>query len=254
MTEADDTTVFFGRVHPERANVNIRLPLIHVGFSREGLLKASVQVDLSQFTARVSGALDEDLFTERNGIGSVAQLFVDVLGLTNGCGYTVEIVGCNRNGGTTIFGCDVPALAGDPPQAPADFQGIASLLLADGEGRLFPLRRALGDFRRAILEPDDTPFHCYRSVEALTYYFGKNPRQGRPKMCAALRIDNNWIRRELEIPAGEIRHGKLVTMTGDDRVRALVGARSVLVRFIEFVSLGLDGLPEDGFPVIPRVK
>lgn len=251
MTDQEGDAVFFGRVHPERANVNISgLPSMQIGFSPGALLEANVRVDVSQVTARVSGTLHPDPATERNAIGSVAQLLVDVLGFTNGCGYTVEIIGSNRKGGTTIFGCDIPALAADPLPEPASFEVIASLLLTDSERKRLPLRRALGDFRRAILEPDDTPFHCYRAVEALTFFFDPERSRGWPALRGALHLGEAWIKTELKDPADRIRHGQAMEVTGDDRLRAFRASRTVIARFVALLHSELDCLPEQDYPLV----
>lgn len=251
MPDQEDCVIFFGRVHPERANVNIYgLPPMQIGFSPGELVDASVRVDASQVTVSLSGILHRDPATERNVIGYVSQLLVDVLGFTNGCGYTVEIVGSSRKGGTTIFGCDIPALSADPPAEPATFESIVSLLVSDPEGNRWPLRRALGDFRRAILEPDDTPFHCYRAVESLTFYFDTERSRGWKALRTALGLDEVWIKSELKKPADLIRHGHVVKLTGEDRLRAFRASRTVITRFVALLHSGLDSLPQSEYPPI----
>lgn len=251
MTDQEAVAVFFGRVHPERAVVNIDgLSPLRIGLSPDALVEASVRVNVSQVTARVSGTLHPDLATERNAIGSVAQLLVDVLGFTNGCGYTVEIIGSNKNDGTAIFGCDIPALAAEPLEAPVSFGVIANLVLNDTGRKLLPLRRALGDFRRAILDPDDTPFHCYRAVEALTFYFDAERSRGWSALRHALNLDETWIKTELKEPADRIRHGQAVAVTGDDRLRAFRASRTIIARFVTLLHLELPRLPEQDYPIV----
>lgn len=251
MTDQEDSAVFFGRVHPERANVNISgLPPMQIGFSPDALVEASVRVDVSQVTARVSGALHADPATERNAIRSVAQLLVDIVGFTNGCGYTVEITGCSRQGETTVFGCNIPALAEEPLPSPLDFVAFAALVLNDPDGNRRPLRRALGDFRRAILEPDDTPFHCYRAVEALTYHFDPERSRGWPALRNALHLSEAWIKAELKEPADQVRHGQVTAVTDEVRLRAFRAVRLVIARFTMLLHLRLDELPEQDYPLI----
>src|SRR5262249_51689904 len=154
------------------------------------------------------------------------------LGWTNGCGYTVEITGEDGPDGHAVFGVEIPILHESPPAAPADFPGIIPLLVRDPSGTMRPLRRALADFRQAVLSPSDTPFYCFRAVEALMYHFARNPRKGRVELCRRLRIDDNWILQNLERPAGEIRHGKLIAVSNEDRVQAFRSARAVIERFV----------------------
>jgi hypothetical protein len=69
-------------------------------------------------------------------------------------------------------------------------------------------------------------------------------------MCEVLNVDDEWIRQNLEVPAGEVRHGKVTPITADDRQKAMEAARAMIQRFILFVKRGESKLPIGDFPVL----
>lgn len=251
MTDSTGTKMFFGRIHPERAAINVlNLPTLSVGFSPDVLSKVRIEITVSQVTVRVEGSLHADPATERNAVAVVVQLLVDILGFSNGCGYTVEITGCSTEAGSTIFGVDIPALTEEPLPASLEFKSIAGLFWHDPEGKTRPLRRALADFRRAIQDPDDTAFHCYRAVEALSFYFDSNRAQGWAGLRSSLRLDEQWIKSVLKKPADEIRHGRVVAVSEGDRLRAFRAARLVITRFMMLLYLQVPILPAADYPEV----
>lgn len=243
--------VFSGRIHPERADVNVRgLPSLQFGFDADHAAKAEISIGASQLSVRVTGDLGIDLLTLKNVVQVLSSTVVDALGWGNGCGYTVEVTSCQSPEGHTVFGVNYPELQKDLPAAPADAANLLSLILNDASGELRPLRRALVDFRQAILAPDDTPFYCFRAVEGLMYSFGRNPRKGRQEFCRRLRVETKWITENLERHAREIRHGKVVPVSADLRTRTLLATRTVVERYILLKHLGVEELPLEKFPTL----
>jgi hypothetical protein len=239
--------VFSGRVHPERAGVTLTgLPPLKLQIGGH-VVQVALTIASSQVTFRLVGELDLDLPTLKNNVQGIVAMTVDAIGWGNGCGYTIEITSWNGENDAGTFGVDIPVLKRDQPESLADAIGVIKLLLGDSEGKLKPLRRALADFRMAMLSADDTPFYCFRAIESLMFCFGRNTKKGRRELCRCLRIDDNWIRKNLEIPAAEVRHGKIVEVSDNDRQIAFLSARTVIERFITLVSRGVEQLPEAEF-------
>lgn len=247
---ADKITFFWGHIHPERTDVQLSLPELSFGPGPSELTTVQICVAKSQISLRVDGEPPFDLDTLRNVLTSIVTAGVDSLGFANGCGYTVEIVGCHGYLGQRIFGVGIPLLQKLTPNVEDEVARILPLVINDPEGKQRPLRRALTEFRHAILEPDDTPFHCFRAVEALMYYFDRNPRRGREPLCKALQIDNDWLTKTLEVPAGEIRHGKVVPVSESDRARSFRAAKEIISRFITLAESKVNQLSVDRFPVL----
>jgi hypothetical protein len=243
--------VFFGRVHPERANVHIS-PL-HLKFGLPGKVDSEITIEIaaSQIVARYSGSLNSiDLLSLRNQIQVITAGIIDAFAWANGCGYTVEITGAQLPDGMTIFGVQIPILMNSDELIQQRVNDALGLILNDASGTYRSLRRALADFRAAMLAPDDTPFYCYRAVEALMFFFDRNSRRATPKMCRRLNIEEKWLQKRLEEPSNEIRHGKIVAVSEIERKIAFESAKVVIERFIVMAKRGIESLPIDEFPMI----
>ncbi|OAI44079.1 hypothetical protein AYO38_02300 [bacterium SCGC AG-212-C10] len=164
-----------------------------------------------------------------------------------GCAYTVEITGRADELGAETFGCDIQGLTNEMS---VTFESLVAAFLRPSIDGSRALRRALADFRRAILEPDDTPFHCYRAVEALSYYFSSEKSSAWDGLRQALNIDREWIKANLQDPAGDIRHGRVVGVTGETRLRTLNAATLVTSRFAVLLLSGTQRLQLVDYPTI----
>jgi hypothetical protein len=67
-------------------------------------------------------------------------------------------------------------------------------------------------------------------------------------LCRRLRIADEWILRNLERPAGGIRHGQVVPVSDADRCLAFQSARTLIQRFIALVYLAAGELPASEYP------
>lgn len=240
---------FRGLIHPQRENVSISRPIeFKCGFTRDQLLDVKLIMQESRLEAVVKGEIGKlDLLSVRNLIVYHATTFLDALAWSNGCGYTLEMLSCKIEDKELNMQPLIPVLQQNPPKAPADKDSVLQLLLQDAEGKLQPLRRSLSDFRAAIWSPEDTPFHCFRAVESLFFYFHEKKDRGRSEFCRRLRISDKWIVKKLEIKAGNIRHGRVEFVSDEDRRSAFLYARQAIERFVTLVKLGLPVLPETEF-------
>lgn len=127
---------------------------------------------------------------------------------------------------------------------------IFGLVLSGPEG--IYLRRSLADLRSAILSPDDTPFFCFRAVEAITRHFAVTKAKARASMCASLRVDDGWVVRWLQKPANSIRHGAAVPVTDEGRQRSFLAAREVIERYMVWRASGGAALAAGEFPRLRR--
>src|SRR5580693_5150258 len=105
-----------------------------------------------------------------------------------------------------------------------------------------PVRLAIADLRRAISEPSDTVFHCYRAVESIRqeYTVPANDKRHR---------DESWnrLREALAIPREDLdwlkdfaerrRHGEPVDVSHEVRERAIRIAREVVYKHCAARSL-----------------
>lgn len=249
---------FFGRIHPERAAVTLAgLPVMTIlsfGQSLDPLLGASIdghaptldlEISWGQVVAEVALPAPMPVLDMRNMVLEAVQQVVDGVGWEVGCAYQVEISAARGPGGSVVFDVVIPQLLA--AERIDETRRLLPWLLTED---CRPLRRALADVRQAGMSPGDTPFYCFRAVESLAYFFGRNPAQGTPRLCAALRIDRAWLRATLEIPAGAIRHGQVLPVSDLARERATSAAVAVLVRFITLRRRRLEQLPDAEFPIL----
>jgi hypothetical protein len=229
--------VFFGRVLPERADVDLAgLPGILTRVEGHDDLSIQLHVNSSCVVVETRGGATLPDATLKESIRGLVASFVDCLGFVRGCGYEVEMTSVGGDTQAAVFGVHMGEGDDDASVVNVKASALITLLLHDSTGSLIPLRRAFADYRRAILEPSDTPFHAFRAVESLTYFFDRNPRRGMPRLCSSLGIEEDWIRQNLEIPAGEIRHGKARDVDEAARLSSLSCARKVLGLFVTFVE------------------
>lgn len=243
--------IFCGRVYPERANINIDQISFKARYENTEI-KIDFKIEASQIKIRLSGEIQQiSPATLKNITQTFSQNILDILGSTLGCGYEVEITTGVDSDQMLVFGVQESALAEEMLRDPAiEFSRLMNVVFSSSDENSFQLRRSLGDLRQAIRFPEDTAFHCFRAVEALTYCFGRNNSKGMDPLCKALNIDRDFILKTLEIPGGAVRHGKMVPMSGEARNLAFRSSAQIIKRYVHLKESKLDQLPEDRFPLL----
>jgi hypothetical protein len=241
---------FVGRVHPERAPLTVSPPIpFELQTVAGGNLPATVSILASQIIVslnRIDGPVD--LFTLRNVVASLVSSIADVAGWLHGYAYQVEMTAVTGPNTYQTFGIDVPVLVAAAETSRV--KDVAAILqLTTGPNGAY-LRRALADFRMAMLAPDDTAFYCYRAVESLRRSFGATKGGRRAGLSTSLRIDDSWLIVYLERPANDVRHGGVAPVTDEDRQRLLLAAHEVIERYIVLRSSGESRVP----PEVKRLR
>jgi len=247
--------IFTGRIYPERTSVEVKTDgpsdALRLEIALEGgaRLPMRIVIDASQVIVAIAAPEPSvDLLTLKNSVQSVVSSLADVVGWQNGCGYLAEVTSYASSDAQGVFGVQIPVLAARHSRL--DTTTIVALLLAGRDG--FYLRRSLADLRAAILSPDDTPFFCFRAVEALVRQFPGTKGNARAAMCATLRVDDSWIVRWLQKPANDIRHGAVVPVTDEQRQRSFLAAHEVIERYMVWRSSGGAALTDGEFPRLRR--
>jgi hypothetical protein len=235
---------FTGRVHPERAPLDLvlgPLPLADGGSLRLSIYASQVAVIVE------TGPETPDIYTLRNDVRDLTASLIDALGYTTGRAYDIELTAVTTDGGAhEVFGIEVPALAASVSERPVEVEHVLLLALSSPW-----LRRALGELRRAIQAPSDTGFHCFRAVEAVRQHFraadDSNADLSWQRMRAALNLSRDWLR-PLEAYAVPQRHGEVVGMSDAERGDAMTRAWNTVDRFVVLLSENLTALPPERFP------
>lgn len=237
--------IFYGKVFPERANVNISTVELNMANDEAGIsgtLRLTIQC--SQITALfITNSEVENIFTLKNIIEDAIRLQVDILGYLFGCGYDIEVTAMVDSQGNEpiVFGVGIEELENQNDKKIEDFNKILSLF-QDTKGDY--LRRCLSDIREAIRMPKDTGFFCYRAIETIKQFFfkqigTKNESESWEELRQALKIERSQID-FIKSFADPIRHGHTKYISAEDRLRVLTITWDIMDRFIEYALNGYE--------------
>lgn len=235
--------VFTGRVLPERANVNIRLPRVGVEmvFSRRSV-EAQIQLSIGASQVSVAVAIPDadppDVWTLKNMVETFVRTATDALGYVSGCGYDCEISAVTApNGEHSVFGVNVPGLEETSSERP--FSAADTLELA----MMHPLlARALSELREAIREPSHTAARAWAAIESIRQAFVDQDDEGKSqgswtRMREELKIERGFFS-PLEPPAKAQRHGEFFFMNAEERGDAMLRAVRVVDRYSIYLRNG----------------
>ena len=239
---------FTGRIHPERANVNLSAQKLGVGIPSLGWKgTVTVFVGASQIFVTFEGEPPvTNIPTLRNSAQNLAQDFANAFCYEFGYAYTAEITGLvSDESEYQVFGVDYGAIAETEQQRalPLDKRLLALVLTS------FPLGRAISDLRSAILEPRDTAFHCQRAIESLRHHFTGERREQWERLREALNVTEETLR-SIEEAGRAQRHGEVAEMTAADRDTAVLLAWRVIDRFVAYLDNDEKPLAGTEFPAL----
>lgn len=238
---------FFGKVHPERCLVSIselRIKIKTIDGEIDGELV--FYISLSQIIAVFSCDKPvQNYYTLRNSVEDFIRTAVDALGYTIGCGYDIEIIEMIDSLGNipTVFGVGIPAIENSAKDAGVTFQLITNIF-RDARGTY--LMRCLADLREAIRSPENTGFFCYRGIESLRQFFGREKETSDDKKSWAM------LRKELGVDrldidnikkfADPLRHGDRVAMSDAERAHVFKLTWGIVNRFVKYANGGYKKL------------
>ena len=218
-----------GRVHPERADVNIS-PMTSIvdGGGTIFLVCESSQLTVAiQDVAPIDGYKSAFILAE--GWASTA---LAALGFSLGTGYSVELIQVvEEDGKTHVFGTR-------PGNLHFDDRGSIFLSAVKLAGHDLFFRYAIQDYVRAIRDSTDCAFYCYRAIEGISSAFEFiHPGKGWPEMHAALGTSRPAIESKVKAFADPVRHGNWPTMpttTSAQRNEMLELTKDVLSRYLSW--------------------
>jgi hypothetical protein len=227
---------FIARVHPERYGYNlVNLPRwtftaddeTRVASHRFQLLDSQMAI-LTEVNYEVS------LLDLKNDTTRLASAVLDSLGFIISAALSLKIVACvDPSGQLHVFNTVFDGFREQGEGAQQREWEILNMLLPHALSSEVHL--ALSDLRRAISEPQDTVFHCYRAVETIRqeYVEKVNDKRDRDESWSRLRAAIGMPRPELDwlkSLSERRRHGQSVTVTHEMRSRAIKIAREVVYK------------------------
>ena len=194
-----------------------------------------VSIQLSQISVAVVSEKEiypDEYETLRNFTYDLVSVTLDVLGYWLGCGYDCDITSLinSDNSHHVVFGVGLTVLE-DKDNRPKDYNGIIKLF---NKGTEFEqqLKIALFNFKLAIRTAADTPFYCYRAIEALQGAFS-----GWDEFNSNLKNDNSWILEMKKKHADIQRHGKSTSIFAEERQEILKNTQLIIDKFIQHLDI-----------------
>jgi hypothetical protein len=220
--------VFYGRVLPERRDVDIERRFFFQEMHNEfGVIKGRVhfEVSNSQVVACVyNDQIIEEIYTFRNGILELISFNLHALGFVKGIPLDVDIT-CvfDSTKGETIF-FETTTIKEAKPISAHKEEALLNLQIVDDRIPMH-IRIALSDYNAALRSVQDTGFHCYRVVESLMHCHrllndGDITKNARPEdwqnFLNFIRTPES-VKRKIESHAWFERHGKPNVISSDNR-------------------------------------
>jgi hypothetical protein len=242
------TATYWGRIQPERMPIALNVPLHFSGDVRnaEGEAHLDARVEDSQFRVEVTCDDPLDALAFRSPVEEFMEAMTDTIGYVSFRAYDLDLIGVTWEGGMHVFQPRADALAskvGAVIDHPVQIWQLAT--------EHVQLRKALSNLREAMKMIHDTGFFAHRAIEAVSAHFctTEEPHinQGKAKMQTAICVSEAWVKKASRF-GGDQRHGKVVPMTGTERLDAIAASWRVVDRFICYLMNGEKPLDSSVFP------
>lgn len=217
-----------GRIHPERADVNIKIPPMRPATGGE----ISIYCEASQLTVTlvdqpVDGYIAAYILAEH-----IAQSVVSALGYALATGYVVELVEVIEDSGAVhVFGTRAQELMFDPFEP--KFSQAVNVVGSD-----IAFRMAIADYSTALRDSFRCASLCFRAIEAIKSAFdGDSDAKKWANMHISLGTTRGNIDTDVKAFADPIRHGdwaNIPSTSSEQRLRMLSVTRDVLDRYLNF--------------------
>ena len=242
--------VFAGRIHPERADLNLVFPVsVHFKLPPEiGVAEGEVTCTIMHSQIIIgwesNNKIDpQEVFTLKNEIEYYVQSLVNFYGFASGRFYEVEIISMSdpeNNHNEIVFGVELSGLKKEEQELYITVNKLFDIIISGGSDSGKAITLITDNYRRAMKYPNDTGFHCYRIVELIKDYFktGKTKaaeNQAWQKMYEQVGFTKDDIKLVFK-HGGEERHGKHKPITGQRRVEILKVTQGVIDKYIAYLE------------------
>jgi hypothetical protein len=232
---------FVGRLLPERADVKLLIPPFDYE-SKDKNFRGTVYLEIiySQINVIFKTTSEiNNINTLKNYIEDSVRLHVDAFGYLNGCGYDIEIIGMlDTNNHEELFSVDFNPIYKKRAERTKNFLKLLSLFNGTEQGNFLQL--TFSDLREAIKKPKDTGFFCYRALESICQYFANqmNNSKSNSDVWEIMKSELNYsydLKEEIKVKSDDIRHGKSVYTSGQDRDKLLEITWDIIDRFVKYL-------------------
>lgn len=240
MSNEEKNYIFFGRIHPERCAVDLKIPPFKFNTSN---FNAEIDfiITKSQLIIKLKTSKDIEIYTLKNYVEEVIRSAVDSYGYLTGRGYDVEIISAiNPNNEYDTFSIEIPALAKFRESNMMKIEDIFKGVLKSSN-----FSKVLFNIREAIRQPADTGFFCYRAIESIRQDFLPKEEDDKKKartkswknLNEKLLIDRNFTK-TLEEFATPLRHGESMDISDEKRAKLFLTTYKIIDRYIIYLRDG----------------
>lgn len=238
MATESYTYIFHGMVYPLRTNIHT--PLIEwdqVAEEEEG--KISIGIGSSQVMVVCEFPSEKEIYSLKNAVLALARNQTDIYAFATGQAVDVHITtGFLPDKRRVVFGNSIPTYQSRVSDDEVDeYIKQVYQLFAVPNGKY--LRSALGEFKKAILNPQDTGFHCFRAIESIRHYFREShniSKNNRDLQWRKLRDELGFERSHIDFieqyQKGR-RHGEVRYIPESERGEIADHTWNILAAFIE---------------------
>jgi soluble cytochrome b562 len=231
---------FFGKVFPERADVNIALTSFEIKSNDKLIWIVESMVMKSQIIARLrSKKKNENGYLLRNHIETCVRQQVDTLCYLQACAYDVEITSMDSDTDTLVFGVNIRDIEDFKSKRPVSIPDIIKIF-SESKGKY--LRLCFSDLRSGLRYEKDSAFFWYRAIESLSQYFKQelkliNAKQSWEKLRDELDVTESDLMYIKQF-ADPTRHGSASVITEVDYQRTLDITWDVVDKYIKYAANG----------------
>jgi len=235
-----DPYLFEGIVHPERAQINLKLSLSFTHLTSSTDATATVSIVLNQVVVWIDSKVEWDIFDLRNVAKSILQNELSIVGYLKGYAYEVEIRRVlNRGLGIDyVFGIDIPCIVERNKAIDFDKEILRIREKTHGIEGVY-LHRCFTDLVTAMKNAEDTGFYCYRAIESLRqhcilkYQIDPEKKAEQWQKVRELAKCDEATLREIKAAADPLRHGDLVNVTSCDRAKLFIKTWDVVDGYLK---------------------
>jgi hypothetical protein len=234
-----ETYQFFGKIHPERAQISVfsQLGFEHLTTAASG--RADVSIILNQLMVTIYSDTIWDIYTLRNIVLNIVNSDLTAIGYLKGYAYDVEVTRALNalRGLDEVFGIDVPCIALPRKDVALDTE-LDALRLTLGSRHGMYINRCFADLTFALRHADDTAFYCYRAIEALRRHCAasngiedNNRAVQWRKFREVANVDEGEVRNISEA-AKDVRHAGFANFDSEGRAKILTQTWAIVDRYL----------------------
>lgn len=237
-----ETYYFQGLVIPERAQLSygFSMEFEHVGSGHSATVAVSIL--LNQVSVWIDTEQEWDIYDLRNTVKNIIQTQLSLVGYLRGLSYDIEITRViNRPRNIDfVFGIDIPCIAERYQEI--DFEAKLIELQQKVVGQKgIALHRCFNDLSSAMKNAEDTAFYCYRAIESLRHHCAvlnglsnSSDSQQWDKFREISGCEKSKIM-NIKAAADDPRHGKISSLTGEDRKNIFVTTWDIVDAYLRNV-------------------